>query len=100
MALRFIGIDPDTGQQGSPTIWVDQEMRDSYGVGDEAEDFENWRRTGQRDVDPASNPGSKSTGCPGSAPNRPWPDWHPPRSRPCGSEASRTRSTRSDPVKL
>ncbi|MFE9259267.1 DUF6879 family protein [Streptomyces sp. NPDC006879] len=30
------------------------EMRDSYGVGDEAEDFENWQRTGQRDVDPAS----------------------------------------------
>ncbi|WP_367431433.1 hypothetical protein [Streptomyces celluloflavus] len=25
MALRFIGIDPDTGQQGSPTIWVDEE---------------------------------------------------------------------------
>ncbi|MFC3232430.1 hypothetical protein CP967_20925 [Streptomyces nitrosporeus] len=23
MALRFIGIDPDTGQQGSPTVWVD-----------------------------------------------------------------------------
>lgn len=25
MALRFIGIDPPTGQQGSPTIWVDEE---------------------------------------------------------------------------
>ncbi|WP_392891387.1 hypothetical protein [Streptomyces sp. LN699] len=25
MALRFIGIDPDTGQQGSPTVWVDEE---------------------------------------------------------------------------
>ncbi|WP_411082509.1 hypothetical protein [Streptomyces sp. cmx-18-6] len=24
MALRFIGIDPDTGQQGSPTVWVDE----------------------------------------------------------------------------
>ncbi|MDT0347018.1 hypothetical protein [Streptomyces litchfieldiae] len=24
MALRFIGVDPDTGQQGSPTIWVDE----------------------------------------------------------------------------
>ncbi|MEU9198393.1 DUF6879 family protein [Streptomyces hundungensis] len=33
---------------------VHLEMRDSYGVGDEAEDFENWKRTGQRDVDPAS----------------------------------------------
>jgi hypothetical protein len=28
MALRFIGIDPDTGQQGSPTIWVDAEKRE------------------------------------------------------------------------
>ncbi|MFD7070130.1 DUF6879 family protein [Streptomyces sp. NPDC059913] len=33
---------------------VHLEMRDSYGVGDEAEDFDNWKRTGQRDVDPAS----------------------------------------------
>jgi hypothetical protein len=30
------------------------EMRDTYGVGDEAEDFETWRKTGQRDVDPGS----------------------------------------------
>ncbi|MFG3021949.1 DUF6879 family protein [Streptomyces sp. NPDC048254] len=33
---------------------VHLEMRDSYGVGDEVEDFENWKRTGERDVDPAS----------------------------------------------
>ncbi|GLF99258.1 DUF6879 family protein [Streptomyces yaizuensis] len=33
---------------------VHLEMRDSYGVGDEAEDFENWKRTGQRDVTPTS----------------------------------------------
>ncbi len=33
---------------------VHLEMRDVYGVGDEADDFEHWRRTGQRDVDPAS----------------------------------------------
>lgn len=33
---------------------VHLEMRDSYGVGDEAEDFENWMRTGQRDLDPTS----------------------------------------------
>ncbi|MGW0706683.1 hypothetical protein ACWD4G_12105 [Streptomyces sp. NPDC002643] len=26
MALRFIGIDPETGQQGSPTVWVDEEQ--------------------------------------------------------------------------
>lgn len=25
MALRFIGIDPETGQQGSPTVWIDEE---------------------------------------------------------------------------
>ncbi|WP_199550328.1 DUF6879 family protein [Streptomyces sp. N35] len=30
------------------------EMRDTYAVGDESEDFENWRRTGVRDVDPGS----------------------------------------------
>lgn len=29
-------------------------MRDSYSVGDEADDFENWKRTGQRDKDPTS----------------------------------------------
>ncbi|MDX3854800.1 DUF6879 family protein [Streptomyces sp. AK02-01A] len=34
---------------------VHLEMRDSYGVGDEAADFEGWKRTGQRDVDPASS---------------------------------------------
>ncbi|MET3983440.1 hypothetical protein [Streptomyces sp. PvR034] len=28
MALRFIGIDPDTGQQGSPTVWVDEGKRE------------------------------------------------------------------------
>ncbi|MFC9943352.1 DUF6879 family protein [Streptomyces pratensis] len=33
---------------------VHLEMRDVYGVGDEADDFERWRRTGQRDADPAS----------------------------------------------
>lgn len=28
MTLRFIGIDPDTGQQGSPTVWVDEGRRE------------------------------------------------------------------------
>lgn len=28
MALRFIGIDPDTGQNGSPTVWVDPDTHD------------------------------------------------------------------------
>ncbi|MEU2180758.1 DUF6879 family protein [Streptomyces thermolilacinus] len=33
---------------------VHLEMRDSYGVGDEAGDFEHWKRTGERDADPTS----------------------------------------------
>ncbi|MCX4508614.1 hypothetical protein [Streptomyces anulatus] len=28
MNLEFIGIDPETGQSGSPTVWVDPETRD------------------------------------------------------------------------
>ncbi|KAF5996994.1 hypothetical protein [Streptomyces sp. WAC00263] len=28
MALRLIGIDPETGQSGSPTAWVDLENAD------------------------------------------------------------------------
>lgn len=28
MALRFIGIDPETGQNGSPTAWVDTDSAD------------------------------------------------------------------------
>lgn len=41
---------------------VHLEMRDAYGVGDEAEDFENFKRTGIADTDPESNF---------------WPDWLP-----------------------
>ncbi|MFI5757492.1 DUF6879 family protein [Streptomyces sp. NPDC051569] len=33
---------------------VHLEMRDAYGVSDEAEDFQHWKRTGERDTDPAS----------------------------------------------
>ncbi|MFH9072261.1 DUF6879 family protein [Streptomyces alboflavus] len=33
---------------------VHLEMRDQYAVGDEAEDFHSWLRTGRRDVDPGS----------------------------------------------
>lgn len=33
---------------------VHLEMRDAYGVDDEAEDFERWKRTGERDLDPGS----------------------------------------------
>ncbi|MFM9612675.1 hypothetical protein DF268_39155 [Streptomyces sp. V2] len=28
MPLRFIGIDPNTGNHDSPTLWVDQEKRE------------------------------------------------------------------------
>ncbi|GHC71044.1 DUF6879 family protein [Streptomyces flavofungini] len=33
---------------------VHLEMRDQYAVGDEADDFHSWARTGRRDVDPGS----------------------------------------------
>ncbi|MGC5034092.1 DUF6879 family protein [Streptomyces sp. DT190] len=33
---------------------VHLEMRDQYAVGDEADDYATWLRTGQRDTDPAS----------------------------------------------
>ncbi|MFF3400928.1 DUF6879 family protein [Streptomyces sp. NPDC002659] len=33
---------------------VHLEMRDEYGVGDEADDFTQWRDTGKRDADPSS----------------------------------------------
>ncbi|WP_431036077.1 DUF6879 family protein [Streptomyces sp. P6-2-1] len=36
------------------TSAVHLEMRDEYGVGDEAEDFDHWRATGERDTDPGS----------------------------------------------
>ncbi len=28
MALRFIGIDPETGTGESPTVWIDEEKRE------------------------------------------------------------------------
>lgn len=28
MSLRFIGIDPNTGDDESPTVWVDQEKKE------------------------------------------------------------------------
>nr|WSY54003.1 hypothetical protein OG999_30390 [Streptomyces sp. NBC_00886] len=33
---------------------VHLEMRDAYGVANEADDFDHWRRTGERDTDPES----------------------------------------------
>ncbi|WSI71019.1 hypothetical protein OG599_13400 [Streptomyces sp. NBC_01335] len=28
MALRFVGKDPESGDHGSPAVWVDQESKD------------------------------------------------------------------------
>ncbi|MFE5710498.1 hypothetical protein ACFQ7J_06685 [Streptomyces sp. NPDC056501] len=28
MSLQFIGVDPESGQTGSPTVWVDEENAD------------------------------------------------------------------------
>ncbi|WP_416974477.1 DUF6879 family protein [Streptomyces sp. 4F14] len=39
---------------GAQQSVVHLEMRDAYGVGDEAEDFKIWTRTGERDANPAS----------------------------------------------
>ena len=35
MTLLFIGIDPETGQADSPTVWVDQEKEELV--------FQGWR---------------------------------------------------------
>jgi hypothetical protein len=37
MALRFIGVDPDTGKDHSPTVWVDPETADIVVQGWEAD---------------------------------------------------------------
>jgi uncharacterized protein DUF6879 len=39
---------------GAQHTAVHLEMRDTYGVGGEAEDFARWKNTGERDVDPGS----------------------------------------------
>ncbi|MEU9745466.1 hypothetical protein [Streptomyces niveus] len=43
MALRFIGIDPATGQQGSPTVWVDEEKRELV--------LQGWKPDGQLEAE-------------------------------------------------
>ena len=35
MALRFLGIDPDTGTANSPTVWVDEQREEFV--------FQGWR---------------------------------------------------------
>ncbi|MEO3973162.1 hypothetical protein [Streptomyces sp. CAU 1734] len=46
MALRFIGIDPDTGQQGSPTVWVDEEHMELV--------FQGWKPDGRVEAECAA----------------------------------------------
>ncbi|BDD69383.1 hypothetical protein GCM10023177_31340 [Streptomyces violaceoruber] len=36
MALRFVGIAPHTGGEGSPTVWVEEESADLVLQGEEA----------------------------------------------------------------
>ena len=37
MTLRFVGIDPNTGGEGSPTVWVEEESADLILQGEEAD---------------------------------------------------------------
>lgn len=37
MTLRFVGIDPNTGGEGSPTVWVEEESSDLIFQGEEAD---------------------------------------------------------------
>ena len=39
MALRFVGIDPNTGGGGSPSVWVDEESADLVLQGEEADEL-------------------------------------------------------------
>ncbi|MGW1305727.1 hypothetical protein ACWD5R_39485 [Streptomyces sp. NPDC002514] len=39
MALRFVGIDPNTGGEGSPTVWVEEESADLVVQGEEADEL-------------------------------------------------------------
>lgn len=37
MTLRFVGMDPNTGGEGSATVWVEEESADLVLQGEEAE---------------------------------------------------------------
>ncbi|MFG2394985.1 hypothetical protein ACGFYF_39865 [Streptomyces lavendulae] len=39
MTLRFVGIDPNTGGEGSPTVWVEEESADLVLQGEEADEL-------------------------------------------------------------
>ena len=57
MALRFIGIDPNTGGNGSPTVWVDPTTSDLV--------IQGWR------VDPRTEAECSTFEAPGHAPGIP-----------------------------
>lgn len=48
MALRYVGIDPNTGGDECPTVWVDEETGDLI--------FQGWK------VDPATMAEVRATG--------------------------------------
>uniref|UniRef100_A0AAU2JMF5 HicB family protein n=1 Tax=Streptomyces sp. NBC_00049 TaxID=2903617 RepID=A0AAU2JMF5_9ACTN len=39
MDLQFVGIDPNTGEEGSPTVWVEEETADLVIQGVTAEEL-------------------------------------------------------------
>jgi hypothetical protein len=39
MALRFVGMDPNTDGEGSPTVWVEEGSADLVLQGEEADDL-------------------------------------------------------------
>ncbi|MEU9376494.1 hypothetical protein AB0D94_22345 [Streptomyces sp. NPDC048255] len=39
MELRFVGMDPNTGGEGSPTVWVEEQSADLVLQGEEADEL-------------------------------------------------------------
>ncbi|MGP4084191.1 hypothetical protein [Streptomyces sp. KR55] len=46
MALRFVGIDPNTGQGESPTVWVDEEKQEIV--------FQGWKPSPELEAEVAA----------------------------------------------
>ncbi|MGD3106467.1 hypothetical protein [Streptomyces sp. YGL11-2] len=46
MALRFIGIDPNSGDDESPTVWVDQEKQEIV--------FQGWKPNAELEAECAA----------------------------------------------
>lgn len=46
MALRFVGIDPSTGQGESPTVWVDEEKQEIV--------FQGWKPSPELEAEVAA----------------------------------------------